>query len=92
MKVKGKRTLKNGAVAGYVLQSDGSYKWRIISGPKKTKKILSIPEHCGYFSACHITTVYPNKVEERKCLRFKSEEIKPKLRLSIFSQKLLNNY
>ena len=38
MKVKGKRTLKNGAVAGYVLQSDGSYKWRIISGPKKTKK------------------------------------------------------
>ena len=38
MKVKGKRTLKNGAVAGYVLQSDGSYKWRIIKGPKKTKK------------------------------------------------------
>lgn len=34
-KVKGKRVLKNGAVAGYVLQRDGSYKWRIISGPKK---------------------------------------------------------
>ena len=62
------------------------------SGPKINKKILCIPEHCGYFYACHITTVYPNKVEERKCLRFKSEEIKPKVRLSIFSQKLLNNY
>ena len=37
-KVKGKRTLKNGATAGYVLQKDGSYKWRIITGPKKTKK------------------------------------------------------
>ena len=33
--IKGKRTLKNGAVAGFVKQKDGSYKWRIISGPKK---------------------------------------------------------
>jgi len=32
--VKGVRTLKNGARAGYVLQKDGSYKWRFIS--KKT--------------------------------------------------------
>ena len=35
MKIKGKRILKNGAIAGYVKQKDGSYKWRIISGPKK---------------------------------------------------------
>ena len=62
------------------------------SGPKINKKILCIPEHCGYFYACHIKTVYPNKVEERKCLRFKAENKKPKIRLSIFSQKLLNNY
>ena len=33
-----------------------------------------------------------NKVEERKCLRFKAENRKPKIRLSIISQKLLNNY
>lgn len=38
MKVKGKRTLKNGAVAGYVEQKDGTYKWRIIKGPNKSKK------------------------------------------------------
>lgn len=35
-KVKGKRTLKNGAVAGYVLQKDGKYLWRII-GRSKTQ-------------------------------------------------------
>ena len=35
MRIKGKTVLKNGAVAGYVKQSDGSWKWRIISGPKK---------------------------------------------------------
>ena len=35
MQVKGKRVLKNGALAGYVRQSDGSWKWRIISGPKR---------------------------------------------------------
>lgn len=37
MKIKGKRILKNGAVAGYVKQKDGSWKWRIISGPGKKK-------------------------------------------------------
>lgn len=35
MQVKGKRVLKNGALAGYVKQRDGSWKWRIISGPKR---------------------------------------------------------
>ena len=35
-KVKGKRTLKNGAIAGYVLQKDGKYLWRII-GRSKTQ-------------------------------------------------------
>ena len=29
-KVKGKRILKNGTVAGYVRQKDGSYKWRFL--------------------------------------------------------------
>jgi len=29
-KVKGKRVLKNGTVAGYVRQKDGSYKWRFL--------------------------------------------------------------
>ena len=29
-KVKGKRVLKNGTVAGYVRQRDGSYKWRFL--------------------------------------------------------------
>ena len=35
MKIHGKRILRNGAVAGYVLQKNGSYKWRIVEGPKK---------------------------------------------------------
>jgi len=36
-KVKGKRTLKNGAIAGYVKQKDGKYLWRIIGHTKKQK-------------------------------------------------------
>ena len=35
--MKGKRTLKNGAVGAYVKQSDGSYKWRIVKGPSKKR-------------------------------------------------------
>ena len=35
MQVKNKRVLKNGAIGGYVRQSDGSYKWRIIGHVKK---------------------------------------------------------
>ena len=30
MNVKGKRILSNGVIAGYVKQSDGSWKWRFI--------------------------------------------------------------
>ena len=38
MKVKGKRTLKNGAVAGYVYYSkEKKWKWRIIGRDKKQK-------------------------------------------------------
>lgn len=38
MKVKGKRILKNGAVAGYVYYNkDKKWKWRIINGPKKKR-------------------------------------------------------
>tara|TARA_Y100000591_G_C21737771_1_gene647603 strand:+ start:112 stop:831 length:720 start_codon:yes stop_codon:yes gene_type:complete len=33
--VRGKRILKNGVLAGYVKQKDGSWKWRFISGPRK---------------------------------------------------------
>lgn len=33
-KVKGVRTLKNGTRAGYVLQKDGSYKWRFLPKQK----------------------------------------------------------
>ena len=38
MRVKNKRVLKNGAVGGYVQQSDGSYRWRIISGPSSSTR------------------------------------------------------
>ena len=38
MRVKGKRVLKNGVTAGYVRQEDGSWKWRFLSGPKKSRK------------------------------------------------------
>ena len=38
MKIKGKRVLKNGAVAAYVLQKDKTWRWRIIKGPKKNYK------------------------------------------------------
>lgn len=37
MNIKDKRILKNGAVAGYVKQIDGSWKWRILNGPSKNK-------------------------------------------------------
>ena len=38
MRVKDKRVLKNGAVGGYVYYpKDKKWKWRIVSGPKKTK-------------------------------------------------------
>ena len=38
MKVKGKRTLKNGAIAGYVYYSkEKKWKWRIIGRDKKQK-------------------------------------------------------
>ena len=37
MKIKGKRKLKNGVTAGYVLQKDGSWKWRFITGPSKIR-------------------------------------------------------
>ena len=37
MRVKGKRVLKNGVVAGYVLQKDGTWKWRFLKGPTKKK-------------------------------------------------------
>lgn len=33
MKVKGKRVLKNGVLAGYVRQNDGTWKWRFLKGP-----------------------------------------------------------
>ena len=38
MRVRNKRVLKNGTVAGYVQQKDGSWKWRFIGGSKKTTK------------------------------------------------------
>ena len=38
MKIKGKKTLKNGVLAGYILQKDGSWKWRFITGPSKKKR------------------------------------------------------
>ena len=44
MQVKNKRVLKNGAIGGYVRQSDGSYKWRIIGHVKKTGGFLPEPE------------------------------------------------
>jgi len=37
MKIKGKRILKNGVVAGYVLQKNGTWRWRFIKGPSKKK-------------------------------------------------------
>ena len=37
-KIKGKKILKNGAVAGYVYYSkERKWKWRIISGPKRKR-------------------------------------------------------
>lgn len=39
MKIKGKRVLKNGAIAGYIYYNEEKkWKWRIIKGPIKTKK------------------------------------------------------
>ena len=62
------------------------------SGPHINKKILCIPVHCGYYFSCHISTRYPNKVDERKCLRLKHKSQKPKMRLSIFAKDLLKKY
>ena len=39
MKVKGKRILKNGVIAGYVYyKNDKKWKWRFLKGPKKRNK------------------------------------------------------
>ena len=46
MKIKGKRILKNGALAGYVFyEKEKKWKWRIIKGPIKNKKggFLNVP-------------------------------------------------
>jgi hypothetical protein len=56
MRVKGKRILKNGAVAGYVYYSDEKkWKWRIIKGPKKGMKggkILTAQDILDNFYLC----------------------------------------
>ena len=44
MQVKNKRVLKNGAIGGYVRQSDGSYRWRIIGHVKKRGGVLTESE------------------------------------------------
>jgi hypothetical protein len=52
MRVKGKRVLKNGAVAGYVYYSnDRKWKWRIIGHVSKKKKggVYIQPEFNDYF-------------------------------------------
>ena len=61
-------------------------------GPKINKKILCIPTHCGYFFDCHVNSTYPKKIEERKCLRYKHESQRPKMKLSIYTKKLLESY
>ena len=38
MRIKGKRRLKNGVLAGYVKQEDGSWRFRFIGGGKKKNK------------------------------------------------------
>ena len=38
MQIKGKRRLKNGVLAGYVKQSDGTWRFRFIGGGKKKNK------------------------------------------------------
>jgi len=62
------------------------------AGPKINNKILCIPIHCGYYFSCHINTKYPNKVDERKCIRFRHDSQKPKMGLSIYSKRLLKKY
>jgi hypothetical protein len=62
------------------------------SGPISNRKTLCIPVHCGYYFNCHVSTEYPNKIDERKCLRFKHESQRPKIGLSIYSKKLLKQY
>ena len=37
-KIKGKRILKNGVTAGYVLQKDGTYKWKFLKRTNKNKR------------------------------------------------------
>lgn len=38
MEIKNKRILKNGTLAGYVKQKDGSWRFRFISSKKKRRK------------------------------------------------------
>lgn len=37
MKIRGKRVLRNGAIAGYVLQKNGLWRWRIVGNVKSRK-------------------------------------------------------
>ncbi len=62
------------------------------NGPSLNKKTLCIPVHCGYYFKCHVSTQHQNKIDERKCLRFKHESQRPKIELSIYSINLLEKY
>ena len=61
------------------------------SSLKIHEKILCIPLHCGYYYACYISSKYPRKVVKRKCLRFKHKSKRPKLHLSYFAKKMLED-
>ena len=61
-------------------------------GPKINKKILCIPTHCGYFFDCHVTSTYPKRSKKENALRYKHESQRPKMKLSIYTKKLLESY
>ena len=61
-------------------------------GPKINKKILCVPIHCGYFFDCHVNSTYPKKIKERECIRYRHKSQRPKMKLSIFSKRILENY
>jgi len=85
MKIKGKRVLKNGAVAGYVWK-DRKWKWRIIKGPTKKRgggrRVCSILKkkneqdltsfEKAYYDCCEKT----DKIQSIKTNKDFSKEIK----------------
>jgi hypothetical protein len=64
MTIRGKRVLKNGVLAGYVKQKDGSWRWRFLKrgGGKESKPKTNYFKH----SLTKINNIVKKEQDEKK--------------------------